>query len=57
MNPSAQAFRIRDAQTGSPLSFQATPEQMSGISPGDRVLIKFKKDGEVLVAEEIKTLR
>jgi len=25
--------------------------------PGDRVIIKFKKEGEVLVAEEVRKLR
>jgi hypothetical protein len=48
---------IRDAETGSPVSFQATPEQLSGVKQGDRVLIKFTHKGEILVAEEIKTLR
>ncbi|MFQ5960211.1 MAG: hypothetical protein ACE5MG_02360 [Candidatus Methylomirabilales bacterium] len=57
MSRSAQAIQIRDAQTGSPLTFQATSNQLFGISPGDRVLIKFKKDGEVLVAEKIQKLQ
>ncbi len=28
-----------------------------GVMPGDRVIIKFKKEGEVLVAEEVRKLR
>ena len=57
VNPSVQSIQIRDGQTGSPLTFRATTEQLSGISPGDRVLITFTKDGETLLAEKIKTLR
>lgn len=57
MSPSAQAIQIRDAETGNPLTFQATSDQLSGISPGDRVLIKYKKAGESLIAEEVKRLQ
>jgi len=57
INPSAQSIQIRDAQTGRPLNFRATAGQLSGISPGDRVLITYTKDGEVLVAEKITTLK
>lgn len=57
MSPSAQAIQIRDVETGKPLTFQATPEQLAGISPGDRVLIKYKKAGESLIAEEVKKLQ
>jgi hypothetical protein len=57
VSPSAQAIQIRDAETGNPLTFQATPEQLAGISPGDRVLIKYKKAGESLIAEEVKRLQ
>ncbi|MFQ5803203.1 MAG: hypothetical protein ACE5JQ_09945 [Candidatus Methylomirabilales bacterium] len=57
VNPSAQAIQIRDAQTGSPLTFQATAEQLSGIRPGDQVLIRFKKEEGVLIAQQITTLR
>jgi len=28
-----------------------------GVMPGDRVIIKFKKEGEVLVAEAVRKLR
>jgi len=57
VSPSAQSIQIRDGQTGSPLTFRATPEQLSGISPGDRVLITYTKDGEALIVEKIKPLR
>jgi hypothetical protein len=57
VNPSVQSIQIRDGQTGSPLTFRATPEQLSGISPGDRVLIKFKDEGGALIAEEVQVLR
>lgn len=57
MSPSAHAIQIRDAQTGDLLTFKATPEQLSGINPGDRVLIKYTMDGESLVAGEMKILR
>lgn len=57
VNPSARAIRIRDAQTGDPLTFKATAEQLSGINPGDRVFIRYKKDGESLIAEEVERLR
>lgn len=56
MSPSAQAIQIRDAQTGTPLTFRVTPEQLSGISPGDRVLIRYKTVGGSLIAEEVKKL-
>ncbi|MEE8242614.1 MAG: hypothetical protein V3V07_05895 [candidate division NC10 bacterium] len=57
LSVSPSAIQIRDFQTGNPLIFRATAEQLSGIRPGDRVMITFKKEGEVLVAEKIRTLR
>ena len=57
LSVSPSAIQIRDFQTGSPLSFRATAEQLSGVRPGDRVMITFKKEGDVLVAEKIRTLR
>lgn len=51
------AIQIRDFQTGNPLTFRATTEQLNGVRPGDRVMITFKEEGEVLVAEKIRKLR
>jgi hypothetical protein len=57
VNPSARVLEIRDGQTGNPLTFRATAEQLSGIRPGDRVLIKYTEDGGSLVVEEVQVLR
>lgn len=57
VNPSAQVIEIRDGQSGSPFTFRATAEQLSGIRRGDQVLIKFKDDGGALIAEEVQVLR
>ncbi|MFQ5657326.1 MAG: hypothetical protein ACE5G5_07285 [Candidatus Methylomirabilales bacterium] len=57
VNPSDRAIQIRDAQTGDRLTFRATEKQLSGINPGDRVLIRYKRDGESLIAEEVERLR
>jgi hypothetical protein len=57
VNPSAQVIEIRDGQSGSPLTFRATPKQLYGIRRGDRVLIKFKDEGGALTAEEVQILR
>ena len=57
MSSPAHTIQIRDAETGTPRTFKATPGQLSGINPGDEVLIKFSKDGQSLIAEEIKKLR
>ncbi len=54
---SPSAIEIQDFQTGDSFTFQATAEQLSGVTPGDRVMITFKEEGKVLVAEEIRKLR
>lgn len=57
VDPSAQTIQIRDGQTGEPLTFQAAREHLRGIAPQDQVLIKYKKAGESLIAEEVKKLQ
>ncbi|MFQ5988659.1 MAG: hypothetical protein ACE5K9_01970 [Candidatus Methylomirabilales bacterium] len=57
LSVSPSAIEIRDFQTGNSLTFQATTDQLSGVRPGDRVMITFKEEGKVLVAEKIRKLR
>lgn len=37
---------IRDAETGQAVRFRATAAQLTGIAPGETVLVKFRKEGD-----------
>jgi hypothetical protein len=44
-----------DSETGKALTFSASEAQLSSLRPNERILIKFRVEGEKMVAKEIKT--
>ena len=45
---------VRDAQTGSPLTFLAKPDLIRGIAPKDEVIVKFTPEGKTLRATSVE---
>lgn len=54
MDPSRGTLTIKDAETGQPLHFSATVDQLKGLSLGMMVLIKHRKEAEQLKAVSIR---
>jgi hypothetical protein len=44
-----------DSETGKALTFSASEVQLSTLQPNERIVIKFRIEGEKMVAKEIKT--
>jgi hypothetical protein len=49
-----KTFTLKDAQTGKPLTFAATPEQLQGLRVKDEVSVVYEADGAKLRAATIK---
>jgi hypothetical protein len=49
-----KTFTLKDAQTGKPLTFAATPEQLQGLRVKDEVSVVYAAEGEKLRAATIK---
>lgn len=47
------AFTLVDAETGKPLRFVTSAEQLKKVKANDKAVITFKTEGEKLVAKEI----
>jgi Cu/Ag efflux protein CusF len=49
VDPAALTVTITDAETGDPVTFSATVDQLKAVKPGDEVLIGFleEKDGKL----------
>lgn len=48
VDPAALTVTIKDAETGDPVTFSATAEQLRSVKPGDDVMIGFlEKDGQL----------
>jgi hypothetical protein len=49
VDSAALTVTIKDAETGDPLTFSATADQLKAVKPGDEVLIGFleEKDGKL----------
>jgi hypothetical protein len=49
VDSAAQTVTIKDAETGEPVTFSATVDQLKSVKPGDEVLIGFleEKDGKL----------
>ncbi|MFZ5877587.1 MAG: hypothetical protein ACOYXU_14470 [Nitrospirota bacterium] len=49
VDSAALTVTIKDAETGDPVTFSATAEQLKAVKPGDEVLIGFfeEKDGKL----------
>ena len=50
------SLTILDSQTKKPLTFLAAPEQLSGLSLGQMVIVRYSETKGQLKAEEIKPL-
>src|SRR2546428_8909002 len=48
---------VKDAETGSPLTFLAQPDLIRGIAPKDEVIVKFTPDGRTLRATSVEKAR
>jgi hypothetical protein len=48
---------VKDAETGSPLTFLAQPDLIRGIAPKDEVIVKFTPDGGTLRATSVEKAR
>lgn len=48
------SLTLIDAESGQPITFSATPEQLATLKPNDRVIVVFHDDGERLIAEKIR---
>ncbi len=45
---------LKDAETGSPLTFLAQPDLIRGIAPKDEVIVKFTPEGKTLRATSVE---
>jgi hypothetical protein len=54
VDTAAKTFTLKDAQTGKPLTFAATPEQLQGLHVKDEVSVVYAGQGTKLRATTIK---
>ena len=53
INTEEKSFTIRDAQSGDPITFEATVEILKGLTVAERVLVSYKDSEGKLIAQEI----
>ena len=56
IDPAQRSLTILDRQMKKPFTFQAAPDQLKGLSPGQLVSVKYSDSKGQLMAEEIKPL-
>ena len=49
----AESFTIRDAETGEPMTFNATAALLEGFSVRDRVVVSYKEEDGAMIAVEV----
>jgi hypothetical protein len=49
-----KTLTLKDAQTGKPLTFNATPEQLRGVKVNDEVAVVYAVEGTSMRATSIK---
>ena len=54
IDPAQRSLTILDRQMMKPFTFLAAPEQLKGLSPGQRVAVKYSEANGKLKAEEIE---
>lgn len=55
INTEAGTFTIKDAETGSLISFEATHKILNDLSVKDRVLVSYKEDEGKLIAVDVNS--
>ena len=56
IDPAQRSFTILDRQMKKAFTFQAAPDQLKGLSPGQLVSVKYSEMKGQLMAEAIKPL-
>ena len=54
VNAEEEQFTITDAETNGPMVFSSTPELLSPLNIGDRIVISYTENDGVMVAKKIQ---